>query len=80
MPRRSTARNASTFSDSETRTPFRRRTLANSTSRWCIRKKNKLVEMIFDVGGGRRPFEGAAFREVSLKFLMRFADVGLVLH
>src|SRR3990172_7510550 len=74
------ALSASSVSASETRTPFCRSRLANSTSFSSIRDyRGSLVQQVL-VAGGRGAAPCARLADVVLQFLLRFSDVALVLH
>src|ERR1041385_9516349 len=80
MPTNSRPRNASIFSARDTRMPFRLSTLANSIRRSCMSKSpaGDLVQVV-SVTSCRHAALGLFFRQVGFEFLMRFANIGLVL-
>src|SRR5258708_11472126 len=82
-PVTSDALNASSVSASETRTPFSRSRLANSTSFSCMVLRRptlvRSIQKIFVAAGFGAPTRADA-AHVVLEFFLRFAHVTLVLH
>src|SRR5262245_16304383 len=71
------------FSDSDTRTPLRRRTFANSTMRSSICEavdSEPLMQVIFVAVARARSLAGFPFGKVGFEFLVRFTNIGFVLH